>query len=57
MDKELTFSPKTNNNNKILLKKFTPSMNAFERKALIIKRNNKKWIILQKEKSVELSCE
>ena len=54
IDKELTFHPKTNKNNKILLNKFAPSLNFFERNALIKNRNNKKMALLQKERSQKM---
>ena len=54
VEKDLTFHPKTNKNNKILLRKFAPSMNFFERNALIKKRNDKKKILLQRERSQKM---
>ena len=42
VEKDLTFFPKTNKNNKILLGKFAPSMNFFERNDIIKNRNNQK---------------
>ena len=55
LDKELTFNPKTNkNDNKILLSKFSKKMDFFERNDVIKKRNEKKIIILQRERSKKL---
>ena len=54
IEKDFTFHPKTNKNNKILLGKFAPSMNFFERNALIKNRNDKKKIILQRERSKKM---
>ena len=54
VEKELTFFPKTNKNNKILLGKFAPSMNFFERNDIIKNRNNQKKIILQRERSQKM---
>ena len=51
MEKDLTFHPKTNKNNNILIERFAPSMDFFERNALIKKRNEKKKLILQRERS------
>ena len=42
MEKDLTFKPKTNKNNKELIDKFAPSMNFFERNKIIKNRNDKK---------------
>ena len=54
LDKNLTFRPKINKNNNIIINKFAPSMNLFERDALIKKRNNKKIILLQKERAQKM---
>ena len=54
VDKDLTFQPKTNKNNKIILNKFSAKMNFFQRNDLIKKRNEKKIMILQKERSQKL---
>ena len=55
LDKELTFNPKTNKkDNKILLSKFSKKMDFFERNDVIKKRNEKKIIILQRERSKKL---
>ena len=54
VEKDLTFFPKTNKNNKILLGKFAPSMNFFERNDIIKNRNNQKKIILQRERSQKM---
>jgi hypothetical protein len=54
IEKDLTFHPKTNKNNKILIGKFAPKMNFFERNNLIKNRNDKKRIILQKERSQKM---
>ena len=54
MEKDLTFKPKTNKNNKELIDKFAPSMNFFERNKIIKNRNDKKKIILQKESSQKM---
>ena len=54
MEKDLTFRPKTNKNNKIILNKISPKMDFFQRNDLIKKRNEKKIIILQKERSQKL---
>ena len=53
-EKELTFYPKTNKNNRILLDKFSPKMDFFQRNALIKKRNEKKIIVLQRERSQKM---
>ena len=53
-EKELTFHPKTNKNNRILLDKFSPKMDFFQRNALIKKRNEKKIIVLQRERSQKM---
>ena len=54
VDKDLTFKPKTNKNNKIILNKFSAKMDFFQRNDLIKKRNEKKIMILQKERSQKL---
>ena len=54
VEKELTFQPKTNQNNRIYLNKFSPKMDFFQRNDLIKKRNEKKIILLQKERSQKL---
>ena len=54
IEKDLTFHPKTNKNNKIILNKISPKMDFFQRNDLIKKRNEKKIIILQKERSQKL---
>ena len=51
MENDLTFHPKTNKNNNLLIERFAPSMDFFERNALIKKRNEKKKLILQRERS------
>ena len=53
-EKDLTFHPKTNKNNRILLDKFSPKMDFFQRNALIKKRNEKKIIVLQRERSQKM---
>jgi len=53
-EKDLTFKPKTNKNNKILLDKLSPKMDFFQRNDLIKKRNEKKIITLQRECSQKL---
>ena len=53
-EKDLTFKPKTNKNNKILLDKLSPKMDFFQRNDLIKKRNEKKIITLQRECSKKL---
>ena len=54
-DKELTFQPKTNkSDNKILLSKFSDKMDFFQRNDVIKKRNEKKIVILQRERSNKL---
>ena len=50
----MTFKPKTNKNNKIILNKFSAKMDFFQRNDLIKKRNEKKIMILQKERSQKL---
>ena len=54
IEKDFTFKPKTNKNNKVILNKFSPKMDFFQRNDLIKKRNEKKIIILQKERSQKL---
>ena len=54
MDKDLTFHPITNKNNKKIINKFAPSMNFFDPDALIKKRNNKKIIQIQKERNQKM---
>ena len=55
LEKELTFQPKTNkNDNKKLLSKFSQEMDFFQRNDIIKKRNEKKIIILQRERSKKL---
>ena len=53
-EKDLTFKPKTNRNNKILLDKLSPKMDFFQRNDLLKKRNEKKIITLQRERSQKL---
>ena len=53
-EKDLTFKPKTNKNNKILLDKFLPNMDFFQRNELMKKRNEKKIIVLQRERSQKM---
>ena len=53
-EKDLTFKPKTNRNNKILLDKISPKMDFFQRNDLLKKRNEKKIITLQRERSQKL---
>ena len=53
-EKDLTFKPKTNKNNKILLDKLSPKMDFFQRNDLLKKRNEKKIITLQRERSQKL---
>ena len=55
LDKDLTFQPKTNKSeNKILLSKFSKEMDFFQRNDVIKKRNEKKIVILQRERSKNL---
>lgn len=56
-EKDLTFYPKTNKNNKKLINKFAPSLNFFERSALIKNRNDQKKIIIQRERSQKMMKE
>ena len=54
VEKDLTFYPKTNKSNKIYLNKISPKMDFFQRNELLKKRNEKKIIILQKERSQKM---
>ena len=56
-EKDLTFYPKTNKNNTKLINKFAPSLNFFERSALIKNRNDQKMIIIQRERSQKMMKE
>ena len=56
-EKDLTFYPKTNKNNTKLINKFAPSLNFFERSALIKNRNDQKKIIIQRERSQKMMKE
>ena len=57
VEKDLTFYPKTNKNNIKLINKFAPSLNFFERSALIKNRNDQKKIIIQRERSEKMMKE
>ena len=54
IEKEFTFFPKINKNSNILLNKFPPSMNFFERSDLIISKNKEKLKNLENERLNEL---
>ena len=54
VEKDLTFYPKTNKSNKIYLNKISPKMDFFQSNELLKKRNEKKIIILQKERSQKM---
>jgi len=56
-EKDLTFYPKTNKNNIKLINKFAPSLNFFERSALIKNRNDQKKKIIQRERSQKMMKE
>ena len=56
-EKDLTFYPKTNKNNSKLINKFAPSLNFFERSALIKNRNDQKKKIIQQERSQKMMKE
>ena len=54
IEKEFTFFPKINKNSNILLNKFSPSMNFFERSDLIKSKNKEKLKNLENERLNEL---
>ena len=54
LNKKYSFRPKINSNNKILLTKFSPSMNFFQRSEVIKKRNAQKQSKLERACSEEL---